>query len=65
MWCMKCNHDVADCTCSDINERLLSVAQGGHAAFTFCRTCKEYKSRCQCDTPDFELVMEPRQGDAS
>lgn len=25
MWCMKCNHDLAECECPDIMERLRSA----------------------------------------
>lgn len=31
MYCVKCNNDVVNCTCKDIDERLASLAESPHA----------------------------------
>lgn len=30
MWCMNCNHDLSECVCPDLKERLASLAKCPH-----------------------------------
>ena len=50
MYCMKCSHHVAHCTCPDIDARLASLSHP-NVALTFCSGCGEYHARCQCPEP--------------
>ena len=51
MFCMKCNHDLQDCTCEDINQRLSELSGGGHIVFRMCQICALHYSRCSCENP--------------
>ncbi len=52
MWCMKCNHELSDCTCSDINERLASIGgAGGTLVYRACKVCKKHYAQCRCKEP--------------
>ncbi len=57
MWCMKCNKDLSQCICGDIEERLNQVASGGNFAYKKCDKCGKHYSRCKCDKPEFVTVM--------
>lgn len=30
MWCLKCDHDLAECLCPDLKERLEGIAKSEH-----------------------------------
>ena len=51
MWCMKCNHDVSECSCPDIAERLLGVSDGPHNIARWCLACDRHYSQCKCANP--------------
>ena len=68
MYCMKCNHDLFECTCPDLAERLASLGNSPHLIMTHCSGCGEHVSRCRCpDKPETELrsqgriVVDPRK----
>lgn len=46
MFCIRCQHDVADCTCPDIEERLLAIQT--HVAQAMCTKCGKHVDRCLC-----------------
>jgi len=50
MFCIRCQKDVAYCTCPDINERLAALASHPNWAIAFCVDCN--KAVDQCDCPD-------------
>lgn len=52
MWCAKCQNELSECICPDIEERLRSACEGMNVALTFCKTCGLYYSRCTCGKPD-------------
>ena len=56
MWCTRCQNEIADCTCPDINERLASAAEGVGGMFVYkrCKKCKEHYARCKCENPEWE-----------
>ena len=58
MWCGKCNHELFECTCPDIEERLNSLRTSKHVASHFCRKCDKHHSQCRCETPEFYFPAE-------
>lgn len=59
MYCMKCSHHVARCTCPDIAERLSGLGQAGtHTAVKWCTKCDNHYARCKCAVPEFVLRRE-------
>lgn len=62
MYCMKCNHHVANCTCPDIQERLAGIGGAGtHTAAKFCRKCNQHYARCKCAEPDFFIKIQGQE----
>lgn len=55
MWCEICHHDLKDCTCKDLQERLRSVAAGGHFAYKKCAICNMHYSKCKCENPKWVI----------
>ena len=48
MFCAQCQHDISDCTCTDIEERLEKLGQHTGWVFERCCLCGRLKSRCLC-----------------
>jgi len=48
---MKCNKDLSECTCKDINERLKSVSNKGHFIYKMCLKCGKHYAQCECKDP--------------
>lgn len=48
MWCMKCNKDIADCICPDIEERLAACNAHPNIDLPICPKCGEHLARCAC-----------------
>ena len=53
MWCAKCNHDLSECTCDDIDEKFESLKNDKHFIFRMCRKCGLHYNRCRCAVPDW------------
>jgi len=53
MWCGKCNNDLSECTCPDIDEWLASLNNSPHFIYKKCRICNKHYSRCKCENPDW------------
>jgi len=53
MFCMKCQNDLTDCTCADLNERLASLSNSPNFIYRKCRKCQKHYSQCKCDKPDW------------
>lgn len=52
MWCTRCNNDLQNCKCSDIDERLATLNKPGtHVYMPVCEKCRKVKVRCVC-VPD-------------
>jgi hypothetical protein len=51
MWCMICNHDLMDCTCPDIDQRLSKLANAPDLALRWCEACNRHQDRCICVPP--------------
>ena len=48
MFCIRCQNEVYDCRCPDINERLAAI--GNHPAFAvmWCLDCDKHIDQCDC-----------------
>ena len=55
MWCMKCNHNLADCSCPDLQERLQSVVKSSNFAYKKCAKCNLHYSKCKCSQPKWVI----------
>ena len=55
MWCVKCQKELGDCTCPDINERLASLAASPHFVYRACLRCGKHYARCKCIEPAWGL----------
>lgn len=62
MWCGKCEKQLAECTCPDINERLAGVAAKGFFTYKRCVRCGKHYERCKCDQPEWEIAGQPKLG---
>ncbi len=52
MWCMKCNHELMECTCLDIGERLVSLSgPSGSLVSRWCLVCNKHYAQCKCENP--------------
>ena len=51
MWCCKCQKELSECTCADLQERLSSVAAGGLFVYRYCRKCGKHYAKCRCPEP--------------
>ena len=48
MFCTRCQHDLAECTCSDIEQRLETLSKNKGWALERCDICGEFGPRCMC-----------------
>lgn len=53
MFCGKCQRDLSDCDCPDLEERLLSVER---FAWPRCVKCGKHEARCRCPRPEVRMV---------
>jgi hypothetical protein len=51
MFCGICQNDLNKCVCSDLNERLDSLASSDHFVFRKDKTCGKHYSQCHCKDP--------------
>lgn len=55
MWCVKCESELYDCSCPDLEKRLDGAVGSGHFAYKACKKCKKHYARCKCVEPDFAI----------
>ena len=56
MFCGKCNKDLQECICFDIDTRLLELSnKGGSFLFKWCLNCNKHYARCRCKEPLFGI----------
>ncbi|MBA7513304.1 hypothetical protein ES705_05319 [subsurface metagenome] len=60
MWCMKCNKDLSECTCPDLEERLDRAVVGGRFVYKYCKICGKHYERCKCKKPIWEIKDQPK-----
>jgi len=53
MYCMKCQNDLSDCTCPDLQERLSGAAEKGHFVYRMCGKCGLHHAKCKCKSPEW------------
>lgn len=63
MICTVCSHEIKNCTCGDIDERLEEIHNDANVIFKICRICSKHYERCQCKKPEWttshdEIEME-------
>jgi hypothetical protein len=51
MWCMKCQNDLSECTCPDIEERMASLKGSSHLVMRWCSVCDKHYALCKCENP--------------
>lgn len=52
MFCAKCQHDLMDCTCEDLAERMASLSgEGGMFVARWCGACDNHYAVCKCEAP--------------
>lgn len=56
MWCIKCNHDLGECICLDLQQRLESLR--GVLVYKMCIACMQHYSKCVCKEPVWALSSE-------
>jgi len=62
MWCMKCNNDLANCTCDDLQERLEKLADSPNLSIQWCARCNKHHSRCKCESPIWTTLDKYKKG---
>jgi hypothetical protein len=48
---MKCNRDLSECTCKDLNEKLASLDNSKFFIYRKCKICGLHYARCECENP--------------
>jgi hypothetical protein len=58
MFCMKCQQNLEQCTCPDLDERLRNLNRpGGHVFIPACPNCGNLKPRCTCKPQKKEAIQ--------
>ncbi len=56
MHCNKCQTDLKECTCENLEERLDDAVRGDHFDYKKCATCGKHYARCKCKEPNFIMA---------
>ena len=52
MFCSKCEHDLEQCTCLDLAERMRSLSGlDGPMIARWCQKCDNHYAACRCEVP--------------
>lgn len=52
MFCDKCDKDLHECVCSDIDQRMKELTdEGGPLIAKWCLSCDKHYARCRCSEP--------------
>ena len=60
MFCVKCNNELAVCTCEDIDERLAGLSDA--IVYRKCLICGRHYARCKCENPVWGTSGQMRGG---
>jgi len=52
MWCGQCDHDLVECQCPDLQQRMRKLTDGV-VCVKWCRVCDQSYHSCRCPSPDF------------
>ena len=58
MFCVKCQKDLSECTCDDLDERLKSLSNMGVLAYRKCIKCGKHYDLCKCKNPEWGMSGE-------
>ncbi len=59
MFCMKRSNDLLDCTCEDLQERLLGLDKV--LIYRMCNKCKKHYAICKCLEPEWTTNQQERK----
>lgn len=61
MWCQKCNTDLVECECPDLDEKMRELTgEDGYLGSRWCVSCDKHYALCLCTTPDWALRISGR-----
>ena len=56
MICGKCDHDLEECTCPDLGERMREACDPGtHVVCRWCSDCDQHYAVCRCPNPTWMI----------
>lgn len=55
MFCTRCQNELIDCECEDIEDRLERLANINSVVSQWCETCDSHHSRCECDNAEWVI----------
>lgn len=55
MFCCRCQKDLSECTCEDLEERLKDAVAGGQFVYKYCKKCGHHYAKCKCDDPEWSI----------
>ncbi len=58
MLCIRCENQLQDCTCENLEERLDEAVASGHFDYKKCAKCSKHYARCKCEEPQFMLASQ-------
>lgn len=50
---MKCQKDLSECFCEDIDKKFENLKNDPNFIFKMCRLCGKHYQRCRCENPDW------------
>jgi len=62
MFCNKCQKDLSECICPDLEERLDSVVAKGSFVYRYCTVCGHHYARCKCENPVWAIKNDENVG---
>ena len=48
---MKCQNDLSECICPDIEERMASLKGSSYVVMRWCSVCDKHYALCKCENP--------------
>lgn len=58
MFCSKCQNDLSECVCDDIDEKLASIGND-YFIYKKCNKCGKHYTRCKCEKPEWMAIVLP------
>jgi hypothetical protein len=55
MFCGKCQSELSECTCPDLEERLNKAVDAGVFVYRYCKICNKHYERCKCKKPIWDV----------
>jgi len=51
MWCSKCQKELSECICDDLEERLAKLRNSEFLVMKWCARCDKHYAVCKCEDP--------------